>query len=79
MEETGKGQVTCLPAVMLSLHTQPNNTGLYSRPYRVPLINFKGDDTELTETTVDYMSKMLKNKETMSEVLSPTEQPVLDL
>ncbi|XP_042281469.1 uncharacterized protein LOC121906607 [Thunnus maccoyii] len=83
MEDTGKGWITCLPAVMLSLHIQPNDTGqspfeiLYGRPYRVPLINLKGDDTELTETIVDYMSRMLKNKETMSTVLSPTE-PVPD-
>lgn len=72
-----------LPAVMLSLHIQPNNTGLspfeilYGRPYRIPLINLKGDDTELTETIVDYMSRMLKNKVTMSTGLSPTE-PVSD-
>ena len=50
MQETGKGWITCLPAVMLSLHIQHNNTELspfeilYDRPYRVPLINLKGDD-----------------------------------
>ena len=76
MEETGKSWVTCLPAVALSLHIQPNSTGLspfeilYGRPFRVPLIDTKGDDTGLTETIVDYMSKMM-NKSAMSTVSPP--------
>lgn len=79
MEETGKPWTTCLPAVALSMHILPNMTGLsafeilYGRPYRVPLIYTKGDDTEPTETIVDYMSNVMKSKDIMSKVSPPTD------
>ena len=79
MEETGKGSVTSIQAVALSLHIQPNNIGLspfetlYGRPFRAPLINKKGDDTGVTETIIDHVSKIIKNNSVMSTVSLSTD------
>ena len=41
----------------------------------VSLVDMKGDDTRLTETIVNYMSKMMKNKLCAMSTVSPPIDP----